>query len=303
MSFTSIDDLVAKRDNITVDIIDQSDAWFANLAHGKTIVGTYDPNRKPNDNEIVIVIGDYPVGYSSLCFNNPVYRNYRWALNFKYDIFEGSPAWNNIDRFYVINQPSRGDRLFDILKEFKRAYIPLNKVKIQPAVFGMFSPHPYVNSLFGCFKSHQFIFKELQNINFQHVAIFEDDFTFSDPIAQSLSNIETFFKKGYDYDVTLLATSALGKIEPVDELMARSYQECTTTSGYLLSPKGLEKIFPIWQEALSKLLYTNDFNKFACDRYWSLIQKDNQMLTFNNKIGYQRPSISQTTNTLAYNLD
>ncbi len=289
--------------NVTVDVIDQSDHLFTAIHGDKKIIGTYDTKRTPEEDEVVIIIGDFAVDKNSLCCNNPIKRHYRWALDFKYDYFEGDAVWHNLDAIYIINHVARKDRMFDILKEFKKANIPLNLVNIQPAVFGNFSPQPYVNSLFGCFKSHQFIFKNWINKSFNQIAIFEDDFTFCDPIQNTLTNLKTFFERTYKYDVTLLATSALGDIKQYDDLLSQSYQECTTTSGYFLSSDGLEKVYPLWQEALSKLLYTEDFNKFACDRYWSRIQKNGQMYTFNSKIGYQRPSVSQTSNMLVYNLD
>jgi GR25 family glycosyltransferase involved in LPS biosynthesis len=235
--------------------------------------------------------------------NNPSYRNYKWALKFPFDEFEGDPCWDPIDVIYVINDPERQDRLYDTLKEFKKMGIPLSKVKIQPAQFDDSTGNPYANRLIGCFKSHAKVFEALLQSNYQNMLVFEDDFTFSDPMEENKKQLIQFFERKYEYDVLLLSTSAVGKIKPKDDLISYSLQECTTSSGYILSRKGLEKVYPIWVDGIKGLLSNCDYNYYACDRYWTQIQKDNKMLTFNRKIGYQRPAYSTTLKTMTYYLD
>ena len=287
----------------TVDIINGSDHLVNKIRVNKKVIGTYNHERIPEDNEIIIIIGDYPVSRDSLVTSNPIRRNYRWALDFKYDYFEGHSCWDGIDSISIINSDDRPDKLFDILKEFKKMQVPLNKVYRQSAIFESPTNNHYVNGLFGCFKSHICNLQRLSKLEHNNMVIFEDDFTFTDPIEENMNNISKFFNRGYTYDVLLLATSAEGNIIQRDDLIGNSYQPCTTTSGYILSKRGLGVILPIWEKANEMLCITGDFNKYACDRYWSLIQVDNGMFTFNKKIGYQRPSISQTSKSLSYNLD
>jgi GR25 family glycosyltransferase involved in LPS biosynthesis len=181
--------------------------------------------------------------------------------------------------------------------------VPLNKVVRQSAIIDSSTGNPYVNGLVGCFKSHLSILERLSKSEFSNIAVFEDDFTFSDPIEDNKNSLINFFDRKYNYDVLLLATSAEGIINQKDDLVSYSYQPCTTTSGFILSKAGFEKVYPLWQKANDMLIATWNFNVYACDRYWSLIQHENGMLTFNRKLGYQRPSFSQTSKTLAYNLD
>jgi GR25 family glycosyltransferase involved in LPS biosynthesis len=289
--------------DFTVRLVEETDHLFDQVCQGKKVIGTYDCNRVPKEDEIVIIIGDYPVSRDSLVISNPMRRNYRWALKFKYDEFEGHECWDNIDYISVINSDDRPDRLFDILKEFKKMEVPLNKVYRQSAIIDSSTGNPYVNGLVGCFKSHLSILNKFSNTEFNNIAVFEDDFTFSEPIEENKNSLIKFFNGHYGHEVLLLATSAEGTIVKRDDLVSNSYQPCTTTSGFILSKKGLERVLPLWQKANDMLIATWNFNVYACDRYWALIQVDNGMFTFNRKLGYQRPSFSQTSKTLAYNLD
>jgi GR25 family glycosyltransferase involved in LPS biosynthesis len=289
--------------DFTVRLVEETDHLFDQVCQGKKVIGTYDCNRVPKEDEIVIIIGDYPVSRDSLAISNPMRRNYRWALKFKYDEFEGHECWNNIDYISVINSDDRPDRLFDILKEFKKMEVPLNKVYRQSAIIDSSTGNPYVNGLVGCFKSHLSILNKFSNTEFNNIAVFEDDFTFSEPIEENKNSLINFFNGHYGHEVLLLATSAEGTIVKRDDLVSNSYQPCTTTSGFILSKSGLERVLPLWQKANDMLIATWNFNVYACDRYWALIQGDNGMFTFNRKLGYQRPSFSQTSKTLAYNLD
>jgi len=289
--------------DFTVRLVEETDHLFDQVCQGKKVIGTYDCNRVPKEDEIVIIIGDYPVSRDSLVISNPMRRNYRWALKFKYDEFEGHECWDNIDYISVINSDDRPDRLFDILKEFKKMEVPLNKVYRQSAIIDSSTGNPYVNGLVGCFKSHLSILNKFSNTEFNNIAVFEDDFTFSEPIEENKNSLINFFNGHYGHEVLLLATSAEGTIVKRDDLVSNSYQPCTTTSGFILSKKGLERVLPLWQKANDMLIATWNFNVYACDRYWALIQVDNGMFTFNRKLGYQRPSFSQTSKTLAYNLD
>jgi GR25 family glycosyltransferase involved in LPS biosynthesis len=289
--------------DITVKLVEETDYLFDQVRQGKKVIGTYDYNRVPVNNEIIIIIGDYPVSKDSLVISNPMRRNYLWALNFKYDDFEGNKCWDKIEIINIINDIDRPDRLFDILKEFKKMGIPLNKVYRQDAIKDLSTTNSYVNGLVGCFKSHLSILNRFHNTEFENIAIFEDDFTFSEPIEENQNSLIKFFDGYYEHEVLLLATSAEGVLVKRDDLVSNSYQSCTTTSGYILSKKGLERILPMWEKANNMLISTYNFNVYACDRYWSLIQGDNSMFSFNRKLGYQRPSFSQTSKTLAYNLD
>jgi len=289
--------------DITVRLVEETDYLFDQIRKDKKVIGTYDYNRIPSDNEIVIIIGDYPVTRESLIISNPMRRNYRWALKFQYDEFEGHKCWDIIDSINVINSDDRPDRLFDILKEFKKMQVPLNKVYRQSAIIDSSTGNSYVNGLVGCFKSHLSILNRFSNTDFNNIAVFEDDFTFSDPIEENKNSLIEFFNGHYGHEVLLLATSAEGCVVKRDDLVSNSYQPCTTTSGFILSKRGLERVLPLWRKANDMLISTCNFNVYACDRYWSLIQGDNGMFIFNRKIGYQRPSFSQTSKTLAYNLD
>jgi GR25 family glycosyltransferase involved in LPS biosynthesis len=147
--------------------------------------------------------------------------------------------------------------------------VPLNKVYRQSAIVDSSTGNPYVNGLVGCFKSHLSILNKFSNTEFNNIAVFEDDFTFSELIEENKNSLIKFFNGHYGHEVLLLATSAEGTIVKRDDLVSNSYQPCTTTSGFILSKSGLERVLPLWQKANDMLIATWNFNVYACDRYWA----------------------------------
>jgi len=92
----------------------------------------------------------------------------------------------------------------------------------------------------------------------------------------------------------LMNSSKYHKIKEFDDLLLRSYQECTTCSAYLLSRKGAERAHFYFQDGYDKLIQTRN-TKYASDRYWSEMQKDDKFFLFKTKFGYQRVCYSSIT--------
>lgn len=292
--------------NINCYILEQTFYLLPYLTRNKKLIGTYNKDRKPKEDEIVIKIGDYPVGFDSLFISNTIKLNYKYALNFEYSFFEGDKCWNNVDKVFIINLPERMDRLFDILREFKKIGIPLDKVeKVEAERFNSedkFMTH-YLKGSIGCSLSHLKIIDEILMKGYKNCVIFEDDFTFTEDINNIKKDINLFLTRKYDYDVSLLSYSYEERIERKDDLLSYCFQYCTTASGYFVSSQGANKLKKIWTKGLDLLIETGDVESYACDIYWKEIQKDKKMFVFNEKIGYQKPSISQITGICTYNLD
>jgi len=132
-----------------------------------------------------------------------------------------------------------------------------------------------------------------------HCLVLEDDFMFTSNVKAVQTSIQTFFERGYDYDVCLLAASKFHETKPYDDLLRLSYQECTTTAGYFLKRETCGAILQCFQEGYDRMLLTRDYNTYVCDRYWAKLQPQNKFFLFDNKLGYQRCSYSSITKTVA----
>ena len=100
-----------------------------------------------------------------------------------------------------------------------------------------------------------------------------------------------------------MATSNYYKVKKYDNLLNLSYQECTTSSGYILNKKTANKVLKILKFGLENILSSNNPGVYCCDRIWSKIQKDDKFYTFRKKIGFQRPNYSNITNVANCHFD
>jgi hypothetical protein len=284
-------------------IISLSDRLAPHLKTMTKIVATYDPNRQPHDNELIICYGNYPNIYDNLLGgSNPCYRHLKYFWNLSHDVVEADPIWDPIDRIFVINLDSAIDRWVDTLSQCRKMGIPLTKVERFPALTTTLSTDPRTRAYIGCSMSHCRVLDLALERNYQHTLVLEDDFTFNDSIERTKECLRQFFSRKYDYDICLLATSKYYTIKPHDDLVSQSFQYCTTASGYIYSRPGALKLKPVWQEGLMKLQQTNDYN-YTCDVCWSSLQKDGKFFTFNWKIGYQKPAYSSAMQQVTANLD
>lgn len=285
------------------------------------IVITYDINRKPSENELVICYGDFPYAADNLINCNPVYRHSKFYHNSIIDKWESAKSnmiqiefgynlvWDQVDQLIVINLDERLDRWVAILRECIRAKIPLNKVYRLSATKSRNTSDPILNGHIGCATSNlEAITYGLQLLDRKedrkgNIVVWEDDFCFSSRLEQHLNDLAEFFRRQYDYHVCLWATSKHFKLVEHDDIVNHSYQECTTTAGYMLSYEGLKRVEEIWTYALDKLIETGDHIKYSCDRSWSILQKEDKFFSFKLKFGYQQPSYSSIQNQTNFNLD
>ena len=143
-------------------------------------------------------------------------------------------------------------------------------------------------------KNHRDVVEHFLKSPLKHCLILEDDATFSADIDGNLRRLELFFNRSYDYEVCLLNSSKYHEIKEYDDLLLRSYQECTTTSAYLLSRNGAEKAFFYFNDGYNKILeYRSTY--YVCDRYWAEMQKNDKFFLFRTKFGYQRCNYSSIT--------
>ena len=136
-----------------------------------------------------------------------------------------------------------------------------------------------------------------------HAINCENKFYSTYSIDDNKKKLKTFFNRKYDYDICFLSASKYHKREDYDDLLILSKQICTTSSGYLINYKNVEKIYNIVKEGNELLKVTGDSNSYCIDRYWCKLCNDNKVFIFKNKLGFQKPSQSKITGAYNCNLD
>ena len=278
------------------NIIKNSDFIFNKMkALGYKIIGTTDITRTPKEKEILIIYGNFHHSIDNLPHSNIIKRHAIYYKNIKHDIFESDLCWTDIDKFYILNLEERVDRYMEIMVEFCRMNIPLDKVHHYKAKKEIIIGDKAVDPHLGACKNHIDVVKDFLNSTYENCIIFEDDVTFTSDIDLHKKSLTEFFKRRYEFDVCLGLSSKFWDIEKYDDLLSLSYQICTTTACYILSRSGAQKVLPIFIEGFEMMKLTKNTHTYAVDRYWNKIQKDNKFFLFNNKFGYQRCNYSSIT--------
>lgn len=281
----------------------QNSNYFLQVLYnqGKHIIGTCDLSLEPKNDEIIIYYGNFPLDYHNLPYSNKIYRHPRFANSIKHSKFEGDKCWNKIDQIYILNLEERVDRFYETLVELTRVNAPLDKVYHYKGKKESILGEKMVDSYLGATKNHLDAVNHFIENKYKYALILEDDFTFSSRISGIKKDLLTFFDREYDFDVCLVAASKNGKIIPKDDLLNLSHQVCTTTAGYIINHKTIERVRECFQTGYDKIKETRDYHTYVCDRYWAKLQKDNKFFIFRNKFGYQRPNYSSIFNkTVCY---
>ena len=136
-----------------------------------------------------------------------------------------------------------------------------------------------------------------------HVLVLEDDFCFTSDLEQHLTDLASFFERGYPYWICLVATSKYGAIVPKDDLISLSFQRVTNTAGHLVSREGVERLLPVFETALEHLRTTGDCAANAVDRCWAVLQPSGKFLVFRRKFGFQASGFSDIERSISRYLD
>jgi glycosyl transferase family 25 len=277
---------------------------------GERILYTTNPSYQ-NDKceyEWIICYGSYGHHVQNL----PTKRGkmiYRHAIYFHddldrihFDDYDYSSSWESISQIYIINLKQRVDRYSDILVELCRVSAPLHRIYHMGGEKNNLTSHSLLNSYLGATQSHLDCALHMKENKYKNVLILEDDFVFQNKEFVD-SNFNQFFSVSYDYDVCLISYSKFHEIRPYNDLLCQSFQECTTTSGYLLSLDTVDKVIACFREGFEKMLETGDYHTYVCDRYWAKLQKEGKFFLFRKKMGYQRLTFSDIQNKNNYNFD
>ncbi len=269
---------------------------------GLQVIATTDPTRIPNENELVIVYGNYHHSHNNLPYTNKIWRHPLYFNQIKHDVCEYHKSWESVGIIYILNLKERADRYQEILAELCRLQAPLDRIYHYQAQVERPTNDPNIDPIAGATKNHLDVVSHFLSTEHEHCLILEDDITFTADIQGCLERLGLFFERDYDYDVCLLAASKYHDIKPYDDLLLLSYQVCTTSSAYLLNNKTAHKALFYFQDGYNKLLTTKN-PYYCCDRYWAEMQKDNRFFLFQTKFGYQRCNYSSITKQTACHFD
>jgi GR25 family glycosyltransferase involved in LPS biosynthesis len=293
--FTYVDD----------NIIVQSSLLFTMLRSKYKIIASFDPLREPAENEFIIQYGEYPHTYECLPRLNSrtIYRHPLYFNQVKHDTIESHKCWHKINQIYILNLIERKDRYMTLLVELCRVHAPLHKIYHYKAKKDEFLKDRKIDAYIGATKNHLDVVNHFIDNKLSYCLILEDDITFISNINRVWNHIEQIFIRPYDFDICFIAYSKYGEIKEFDDLLSLSYQDCTTSSAYILNAETANKIQECLNTGFIEMLKGGSPNIYCCDRYWKKIQKDNKMYVLTEKCAYQHVSHSDIVNNINYAFD
>jgi hypothetical protein len=293
LEFATIDDKTLRQTDPLLDL----------FANGRRVVASLDPKRRPRRNEVVVIYGNYPLGYANIVVNNPIRRHAADFWRLKHDAVESDRRWQRIDRILIINADGRADRWDSVLRELATARAPFDRITRVAATTPPADVSGEAARHLACLHSHVEALRISQRAGFETTLILEDDFTFTSDIDVHLDDLSTFLGRRYDYWVCLLGTSKYGAVVPLDDLVARSFQQFTNAEAYLTSAAGRDRLITLFEESAQKLAETGDAASYAADRCWAALQPSGKFLVFRRKFGFQAASYSDIYGSISRYLD
>jgi len=285
---------------ITDQVIHNSHCfWQIINHHGYSIIASSILSYEPKPKEIVYYYGQFPIDYRMLPQSNKIYRNVVYYNDMFHHKTIYDKCWEKIDCIYIINLEERKDRYIEVMTELCRMNAPLDRVYHYKAKKDATVAAAYI----GATKNHLDVVKNMMDNGHKNCLFLEDDFVFTSTHDKNKANMTRFLERNYDFDICFLSSSKFYRKEMQDDLLMRSYQECTTSSGYILNHKTVQKVYDCVLEGYELLCKNGDSVAYCIDRYWAKLNKDNKMFIFRDKMGYQRPNYSNIKRTVAMYLD
>jgi|LauGreDrversion4_1035100.scaffolds.fasta_scaffold01433_6 hypothetical protein len=262
------------------------------------IVGTCNVDHVPQELEMVVVYGNFPDDY--LCLPQPNRKMFQHVLLFdQLDDFVGAhPCWNAVDCIYIMGLENEKERMTDVWIQLCLMNAPLYKVREYRA-----KKDPTLEDVYiGVTKNHIDCLNHMRESKFQQTCLFlEDDFVFTSRFQENQEALLDFFSRDYDYELCFLSASKMHRRLPWDDLLIQSKQICTTSSGYLVHRRYIDRVYQTVVEGYNKLLeHRSQSHLYCIDRYWAKLDK---IFVFKNKLGFQKPSLSKITGNMNMMLD
>ena len=277
---------------ITSNVYHNSNFLFGIL--GKKVIASFDSQREPSEDEIVIIYGNYPDWHHTLPYSSKVFRHASLFNQIKHDKIEYDSAWEDVDIIYILNLKERSDRFNDTLLALCSVKAPIHRIHHYKAEKDGLPP--YV----GATKNHVDVMKHFKESRKNNCLILEDDIVFIDDHKFISESLKSFFTKKYKYNICFLSLSKHGERQPYDDLLSITKQQCTTSAAYFLNKENIEIVLQVAEEGLLKMIETSDHHNFCIDRYWCKLP---ELYLFKKKLVFQRPSFSNLTKQVNFHLD
>jgi GR25 family glycosyltransferase involved in LPS biosynthesis len=201
---------------------------------------------------------------------------------------------DQIDVFYFINLERRKDRLQEIVGEFTKMDIPIEKI-IRVNAFD------HKIGVLGCSKSHIWTIKHFIESGKDRCMILEDDFKFTETKEKVNEVLENIFSSGVKIDCLMISGVENSVIETSNPYLLKIYH-ATTTAGYILTKKYAPALlYHIMEGTEKQEKWVSTFNRpensFNIDVYWIHEQLRRHFYFTIPKLGKQRDSTSDISST------
>lgn len=201
---------------------------------------------------------------------------------------------DKIDVVYFINLDRRTDRLQQIMGEFVKMEIPLEKIIRVTAIDEKIG-------ILGCTKSHCVAIDHFVKSGKQLCLILEDDFEFTETKEKVNEVLGNIFSTKTTIDCLMLSGNDNSVMATSNPNLIKIFFACTT-GGYILPKHFAPSLLHTWTEATQKQekwikAFGEPENAFNLDYYWIYSQVASHYFYTNPKLGKQRESTSDVAKT------
>ena len=194
---------------------------------------------------------------------------------------------NYIDKIIYINLSKRADRREQIENELDNFQLSYERFEAIPTPdFGSY----------GCGLSHLAVLKIAKEKKYKNILILEDDFQFLVSKEVFENNLKTFFENNIDYDVCMLSYN-LNEFVTCNNLNVNKVLFSQTASGYIINSDYYDKLIQLYEWSLPLLISTKQHWLYANDIVWKDYQQNDNWYCFKIRIGKQRDSYSDNSNS------
>lgn len=196
-----------------------------------------------------------------------------------------------VDKIFYINLDRRVDRNKEFLDQYEVKKFPIDKLERFPAI------ERKIGAI-GCSESHLSVLKIAKQRGYKTIIVFEDDFQMLVTGEKLSEMLGDFFKNAPDYRVLMLSPHCLDKPTIYNDLISITH-DCQTTSGYVVNMKYIDELIGCMEYGLMMYINTEEHWNYAVDQIWKCLQQDDKWFLFNVRVGKQRKSWSDLSNSIA----
>ena len=149
----------------------------------------------------------------------------------------------------------------------------------------------------GCGESHLACLKIARDRGWKNVLIFEDDFTFLVSREEFWGALKRFFDDKIEYDVLMFSYN-MRESEPFNDYLLK-VNFAATASGYVVNKSMYDPLINLYETNIPLLAATGKHWIYANDMIWKTLQPISRWYAFTPRLGRQRPSFSDNSNSFA----